>query len=265
MKLRASGIGFWTPGIQDWAHFCTHLGDDQHELSAAKDSPPPADLIPAREKRRAPRTARIAIEVADQACRMAKIDAGTVPSVFVSCMGDTDITDYMCRALTLPEKVLSPTRFHNSVHNAPSGYWSIATGNRATSAFVGGFPQSVAVGLLEAAALAVADETPVLLIAYAIAVRNPLHEVYPSDRDLGFALALTRGDSPAGAMLDIIVKRGLPDNQRTDGPALQQSLAHDSPLGTSLDLLGALATSATTHIDWPVGDGCTLHIGVDTC
>ena len=46
---------------------------------------------------------------------------------------------------------LSPTRFHNSVHNAPAGYWGIATGAMAAVDGLCAFDASFAAGLLEAA------------------------------------------------------------------------------------------------------------------
>ena len=33
----------------------------------------------------------------------------------------------ICEALATDEREVSPTRFHNSVHNASAGYWGIAT------------------------------------------------------------------------------------------------------------------------------------------
>ena len=37
-----------------------------------------------------------------------------------------DTIHAVCTALTEPDYPVSPTRFSNSVHNAPAGYWSIA-------------------------------------------------------------------------------------------------------------------------------------------
>ena len=50
--------------------------------------------------------------------------------MFASTYGDLAITDYMCSTLAKAPMTLSPTRFHNSVHNAAAGYWSIATACR---------------------------------------------------------------------------------------------------------------------------------------
>ena len=72
-------------------------------------------------------------EVAAQACAMAARDAAALPCVFASTHGDLAITDYMCATLAGAPRELSPTKFHNSVHNAPAGYWTIATHCHAAS------------------------------------------------------------------------------------------------------------------------------------
>ena len=49
-------------------------------------------------------------------------------SVFATTHGDLAITDYLCANLLESPLHTSPTRFHNSVHNAAAGYWCIAVG-----------------------------------------------------------------------------------------------------------------------------------------
>ena len=52
------------------------------------------------------------------------------PTVFTSSSGDGDNVHEICETLAAADRQVSPTRFHNSVHNAPAGYWSIATRSR---------------------------------------------------------------------------------------------------------------------------------------
>ncbi|MEJ0008028.1 MAG: beta-ketoacyl synthase chain length factor [Steroidobacteraceae bacterium] len=89
-------------------------------------SRPQPSLLPPNERRRAPDTVAVALEVAQAACLNAGRDPAQLPTVFASTYGDLAITDYMCSTLARAPLTLSPTRFHNSVHNAASGYWSIA-------------------------------------------------------------------------------------------------------------------------------------------
>src|SRR3546814_16767116 len=55
-------------------------------------------------------------------------DPASLPSVFASTHGDLPIMDYMCATLASEPRTISPTKFHNSVHNAAAGYWTIGSG-----------------------------------------------------------------------------------------------------------------------------------------
>ena len=125
MNIEILGAGLWArglTGLADLQALHSHAGPTLEESFVA----PKPEAIPAKERRRAGLLINLAVEVAHQACDQAGVDKTQIPSVFTSAMGDTAITDYMCRKLSGDEKLLSPTKFHNSVHNAPSGYWSIS-------------------------------------------------------------------------------------------------------------------------------------------
>jgi uncharacterized repeat protein (TIGR01451 family) len=62
--------------------------------------------------------------------------AASSPSVFSSAHGDLAIVDALCRSLAQDPQLLSPMRFHNSVHNATSGYWAIGCRSREASTAV---------------------------------------------------------------------------------------------------------------------------------
>lgn len=190
----------------------------------------------------------LAVEVAHQACEQARVDKSNLASVFVSGMGDTDITDYMCRKLTQQEKLLSPTKFHNSVHNAPSGYWSISAENRAPSTFVAGGLESVGMGLLEAASLAVDTDDQVLLVGYDIANKQPFDNITPIPVSLGFALVLGTQSNPDSALQRrVTLTTKVESNPSTDAPArpLLRKLQSQNPAGQSLALLEALVSSSS--------------------
>ena len=87
---------------------------------------PPSSLLPAAERRRATPSTRIALTTAQQALTQAALDAKEVPAVFGSSSGNPDIIHDICAMLAAGDYQISPTKFHNSVHNAASGYYSIA-------------------------------------------------------------------------------------------------------------------------------------------
>jgi hypothetical protein len=51
--------------------------------------------------------------------------AAETASVFTSSGGDGDVIHHICETLTQPGREVLLTRFHNSVHNAPAGYYQL--------------------------------------------------------------------------------------------------------------------------------------------
>lgn len=270
MIVTITGVGVWTRGLYAWDDFLRGMTDGFAAVGG-DFVPPKPQAIPARERRRAGLTINLAVEVTHQACAMAGADPSTVASVFTSAMGDTDITDYLCRKLAADEMLLSPTQFHNSVHNAPSGYWSISASNRQPSSFAGGFRDSFAGGLLEAAACAGAERLPVVLTAYDIANRAPFGDVLPISESLALALLMVPGSQAGGWPLEVSVEAGSRAAPSARHEVLRR-LADANPIGTGLTLLEAMAergsadpACADTHLHWPAGSGSTLHVRVGAC
>src|SRR5436190_16860170 len=96
----------------------------------------------------------------------------------------------MCSTLATAPTLISPTKFHNSVHNAAAGYWTIATGCREASTALTAFDASFGAGLLEAAIQCSADARPVLLVAFDVESTGALASVTASAGMLACALVL---------------------------------------------------------------------------
>lgn len=84
---------------------------------------------------------------------------------------------------------------HNLVHNAASGYWSIATGATPAAQVLGAYDASFGAGLLEAMVQAHTAQAPILLVAYDSEYPPPLHAKRPIADTSALALVLspTRG------------------------------------------------------------------------
>lgn len=187
LHVTIEGIGLWAPKATGF--------DDLVRLLDGADTAPaparaPAATLPANERRRAPESVLLAAEVAGQAVAQSGREAAGLACVFTSSHGDQGITDYMCATLASAPTELSPTKFHNSVHNAPVGYWTIATGCHAASTAVCAHRHSFGAGLLEAASLVVAERQPVLLVCSDVASSGPLTEMAGCTLAFGAALVL---------------------------------------------------------------------------
>ncbi|MDE2079772.1 MAG: beta-ketoacyl synthase chain length factor [Burkholderiales bacterium] len=194
--LYIDGLGLWTPALPGWATARAAL---RGETPAAADPAPgpgtpvrrPAPaLLGANERRRAPDTVLLALEVASQALAGSGHDAAGLASVFASAHGDLPTTDALCRTLAADPQALSPTRFHHSVHNAASGYWAIASGSHAASTALAAGEHSFGAGLLEAATQCAADGAPVLLVALDTEACGALASANRSRGQLALALLL---------------------------------------------------------------------------
>ncbi|MEI7035393.1 beta-ketoacyl synthase chain length factor [Fulvimonas yonginensis] len=238
VSVHVAGVGVWSPALADFAALRAALRGEATTPPAGR---PPAAVLPAGERRRAPESVLLAAEVAGQAVAMSGFDAATLACVFASSHGDQAITDYMCATLATVPAELSPTRFHNSVHNAPAGYWTIATGCHAPSNAVCAQRASFGAGLLEAAALAVADGRAVLLVCADIAGSGPLAEVTGCTAPFASALVLT--PEAAGSTLGRLDLHLCPGSiaGASAAAAVPPAWLEASPSAAALPLLALLA------------------------
>jgi hypothetical protein len=183
------GVALWSPLLPGW--------DQARDILAGRASPaqikaarPSAQLLPPNERRRAPDSVAIALHVALSACQHAGREPASLRSVFTSMHGDLAITDYMCSTLAADPLLVSPTRFHNSVHNAAAGYWSIGTGSTRPYTALSAGHHSFAAGLLESLLQLASSEEDVLFVSYDIESRGPLAAVAPSQGLLAAALVM---------------------------------------------------------------------------
>ncbi len=234
-RIWVEGVGLWSPQLADFAALRAVLDGKVPKSSPAR---PPATMLPSNERRRAPESVLLAVEAASQAVSMSNRDAATLACVFASSHGDQPITDYMCATLAQTPTELSPTRFHNSVHNAPVGYWTIASGCHAPSTAVAAQRASFGAGLLEAASQVLAEQRAVLLVCSDTAGSGPLREVTGCEQAFGCALVLAPATSSSSmATLDLQL---LDDHADTPLPEPLSGWRRGNPSATSLALLALL-------------------------
>jgi hypothetical protein len=85
-----------------------------------------------------------------------------VRTVFASVQGEVATAASFLRAIAADE-ALSPARFAQSVHNTPSGLFSIAAGNLEASTTLSAGVHTLAIALQEAHLLLLEDPAPVLV------------------------------------------------------------------------------------------------------
>jgi hypothetical protein len=248
LEAWVEGVGLLGPGLPGWPTALEVLsGRAPYEARASVI--PPLECLPPAERRRTGKVVRLALTVGLEAVRNAGADAATLAAVFASSGGDGENCHEICQVLAGAERLISPTRFHNSVHNAASGYWGIATGATAPSNALCAHDASFAAGLLEALVQIRTDETPVLLIAYDADYPEPMRARRPIPDAFGVALLLT--PAARGPLSRIAAEPSTADATVLANAQLE-SMRAQIPAARSLPLLLALARgeAGTVVIDY---------------
>ena len=262
LEFAIEGIGLCAPGLPSWTDAVEVLRGDREYTSGDLQRPSPALLSP-NERRRAPDSVLLALAVAEQACAMAGREPRALPNVFASAYGDLAINDYLCAELARAPLDISPTKFHNSVHNAPAGYWTIATGCVASSSAVSAGAATFGAALLEAAAIACRESVPTLLTVFDTVTQGPLADVVASSAAFAMAFVLTPAKVSGAAAVRLRVgaaaTRGL-----APLPASLHALQATSPASRSLPMLAVLARRepATMTLAGGPQDAYPLHLEI---
>ena len=203
MRASVLGVSLWGSGLEGWEASRAVLAGLAPRV--ARDSPPPAPaMLSATERRRASLVVRLALHVAQEASAMSGLPPGALRSVFGTSNGDGAVVHAILQSLAAGDGQVSPTQFHNSVHNAAAGYWTIGAGSRQPATCIGCHDATAGMALLTAAAELHVERAPVLLCVYDAAMPEPLHRKRPTEG--GFAAALVLSPAGTGGIAEIAVR-----------------------------------------------------------
>ena len=214
------GVGLVGPGLGGWAAARDVLRGGTPYVPAPTIIPSP-DALPAVERRRAGKAVRISLAAGLEASANAGRSPAGMSAVFASSTGDGENIHAICEMLASSDRLISPTRFHNSVHNAPSGYWGIATGSHRAADSVAAFDASFAAGLVEAMTRIATEPAQPVLLAYDAPYPEPLKAVRRIPDAFAVALALA---APQGTThrITIALDSGNAPSDTLDDPRLEQ-------------------------------------------
>jgi hypothetical protein len=259
MELYLDGIGVCAGGLPNWAEARGILSGTSPYI-AAEIVMAASPLLPPAERRRTTDTVKLAMTVGSEAIAHAGLDAENTISVFTSSGGDGKTITAILEVLASPEREVSPTRFHNSVHNAPAGYWSIATHCRQASTSICAYDYSFAAGLLEAGTRALAEQRPVLLVAYDVPYPPALAACRAIAAPFGVALVIAPQRS-AATLADLSLEIGRKPESVLDDPALE-ALRAGVPAARALPLLAAVARGERAEAVIPYVAGNFIAVSI---
>lgn len=267
MRVFAGGFAVIGPGLSGWEAARPVLAGRAPYVPAEVPPLPAPPALPATERRRTSAAVRLAVAAADAAVASAGLPADGLASVFGSSNGDGAVVGSILEALCADEPAVSPTQFHNSVHNTPAAYWALGAGCRRPSTSVGCHDDTFAAALLRAAAEVGSAGHPVLLCAYDVPLPPPLDAVRRTDGPFAVAMVLTPGRiSSSRARLDAVLEAEPPPSGSflPRGTGLRP-LYEANPIARSLRLLEAVAGGETGPVLLEYLGDSHLRVDVAPC
>ncbi|WP_421880593.1 beta-ketoacyl synthase chain length factor [Pacificispira sp.] len=251
MRLRVAGISVIGSGMADWGQAQRILRGAESWDADALTVPTPT-ILSANERRRVSKLVRLALGAAEAACDSAGLARGTMDCVFTSALGDGAVTQAVMSALRQPGRAVSPTHFHNSVHNAMAGYWSIGSQNHQASTSLAGGQGSFGAAILKAALSLSQSGRPVLLVAADHPFQPPLSGTRPSDGAFAVGAVLTSDmEGATGPLLDI--EGGVNGPASEIGTKALHGLWQTCPAARAIPLLEALLHPRTVILEAGIG------------
>lgn len=259
LQVHVEGVGMFGPGFSGWGHAAPILRGEQVWSIAPVQLPAPEALPPA-ERRRVGTALKLSMAVGFDAVRHADRDPATLATVFSSTGGDCDNCHQILETLASDDRAVSPTRFHNSVHNMSAGYWSIATSCMAPSTSLCAHDATFSVGLLEAATQVACLEQSTLLVAFDTVYPEPLVAFRPIAHAMGVAMVLTPQRTPRSlASLSLSMTHQAPDAL---ADTLLEGLRLAVPAARGLPLLRLLALGQAGRVVLEQFGGANLAVEV---
>jgi len=148
--------------------------------------------------------------------------------------------------------------FHNSVHNAPLGYLSIATGAKGSGTSVCRGEWTFAAGLIHAALEAATGERPVLFVCYDSPLPHPLSDALPVVDPTAIALVLTpRAEAGTLATCELAILAG---TSADAWPGWIPLAWHANASARGLMALAAWAAPGAPAVRIPFAPGLDLEV-----
>ncbi|MBN9559646.1 MAG: beta-ketoacyl synthase chain length factor [Alphaproteobacteria bacterium] len=265
MRVYVLGASIWGPGLEGWeASRAVLTGFADH---VPRTSPPLAPaMLSATERRRTSLVVRLALNVAQAASAMAGFPSDRMRNVFATSNGDGAVVGAILEALSGGDGQVSPTQFHNSVHNAASGYWTIANRTRQPATCLGCGDVTMGTSLLKAITEVEVEREPLLLCVYDAPMPSPLAAKRPTQGAFaaGFVLASKDNGMALAHLEAAYVAQPVPDGTGEPDTQGLRELSRANPAARSLRLLQALARGKADRFPVALLDG-HLDVEVEPC
>jgi hypothetical protein len=255
LSVQIESVAWWSPHLPSWETTRAVIRGEVQLPNETQRRPAP-EVLAAAERRRAPDAVAVALEVALQATTAARRQPQELNSVFASTHGDLAISDYLCATLAATPALLSPTKFHHSVHNAAAGYWTIGTQTNRPYTALSAHHGTFAAGLLEAVLQVAGESRPVLYVAYDVQACGPMATVVASEHLFAVALVLTPSEDNVKS-IELRLAMGAPSPPTEAHSVVAESVAGNA-LANAVPFFEALAEERSQVVNLCLSDVASL-------
>ncbi len=256
MKAYIEHIGLQAPGLEGWEASQTILtgGAPYQSEPLSKYSP---QFLPANERRRTTPTIKLALRTAEETVTGYTPEAiAAMPTLFACVDGDTEISAKMTSAILQDEPMISPIHFHNSVHNAPAGYWMIGQRNQQAASAISAGEYQIANSFIEALSQLSDTHPKVLLVVYDLPIDPIIENYQPEMQPFAFGLVLTYQPSQQSlAELTLSLAPG-------EVQAPKSAWFGDNIAAQALPLLQSLAQYQSGEFAFPISSKLTANLAL---
>ncbi len=263
ISLRVQGLGLIAPGIVGRHGLEQALAAGHADMASFPALDPP-EILDARERRRASPAVRLALRVAQEAMENSGLPPTSAAMVFASSLGDGSILNELLQVLVDPQRVVSPTRFHNSVHNSALAYWSISTRNRLPGTSLAAHDFTFGAALLKSAAQVASHNQTVLLVIYDAPFPEPLNRARPLLAPFAAAFVLTPADSSSGVAVELELPHPSPVDATPPVLSTHAELWQRNPAAKALPFAEALVRNQPAEIVVAYRPGASVRLGVQS-
>ncbi|MBY8974892.1 beta-ketoacyl synthase chain length factor [Rhodobacteraceae bacterium NNCM2] len=254
LQLCLDRVTFAAPGIDDWEGLRGVIAG----AARGDDWQVKPSCLPPRAMRRFSPQILLALTMAERVAPVLPAEAGWV---FASSIGEGETLQIILEALREPGMMVQPFRFQNSVHNAPSGQWTIAAGLHGPTTSIGAYDETVGAGFLKAAMQVVLEARPVGLVFYDVPLPEPLNGVHPIGEPIGAGFAL-RPEPGAETIAVIEVSAATGPSTAAHSTIGRELMATGNPIADVMPLLECLAGGGAGDVLIDLHGGGALRLAV---
>lgn len=251
-------VGLAAPGLAGWQTARAVLRGEAPYVPSPLAPHAPA-MLPVNERRRATPAVRLAFQAAEEAMNSCSLRAARLSTVFASSDAELAIIHRISTALANTPRLISPTEFHNSVHNAAAGYWHIATSTRGASSTICAYDGTLSAGLLESCVQAVVDGREILLVAFDLPAPEPLHAKRPMSHPASVALVIS-ATSQSGTVAALACSLTRDERETVLPEPSLEALRVGNPATRALPLLALMARGESGRVVLPGANGNQLAV-----